>query len=158
MTDQLSLLADQPGPTLVLLSLQPEYMAQVRSGSKRYEYRRVYRKDRTVAFIYENQPVGAVTAAIDFRQPIIAEPSEIGRLADEVLPGSAQGILEYMEGLALGYAIPIECWTDVSPMTRADLRRVHPTFAPPQSYVVLQNFPPLRDRLLKGLPHGWLDR
>jgi predicted transcriptional regulator len=153
VTEQLSLLAGPRIPSLILLSLQPQYMAQVRSGSKRYEYRRAYRKDRTVAFIYENQPVGAVTAAIDFREPIVAEPSEIGRLAEEVVPGSAKGIVEYLDGLPLGYAIPIERWTDVAPMTRADLRRVHPAFAPPQSYVVLDNFPALRDRL----PEGWLN-
>jgi predicted transcriptional regulator len=68
MPDQLSLITTSE-PTPIMLSLQPQYMQEIRKGTKRYEYRRKYRRERTRAFIYENAPLGAVTAVLELDEP-----------------------------------------------------------------------------------------
>lgn len=153
MADQLSLHAVTE-PTSVLLSLQPQYMREIREGTKQYEYRRKYRSEPTRAFIYENAPVGAVTAVLELDEPIIAPPAEIARIADEARAGHGESVLDYMRGLDVGYAVPIRAWQDIIPVGQQELRSVHPRFTAPQSYVLLDRSPAVRDLIMERWLRG----
>lgn len=153
MPDQLSLVTTSE-PTPIMLSLQPAYMQQIRDGSKHYEYRRKYRTEPTRAFIYENAPVGAVTAVLELDEPIVAPPEEIARIADSVRAGHGASVLEYMCGLDVGFAVPIRAWRDIEPVDQQELRSVHPPFAPPQSYVLLDRYPLVRDLVMERWRRG----
>lgn len=153
MPEQLSLVTTSE-PTPIMLSLQPQYMQQIRDGSKHYEYRRKYRTERTRAFIYENAPVAAVTAVLELDEPIVAPPDEIARIADGVRAGHGASVLEYMAGLDVGFAVPIRAWNDIDPVDQDELRSVHPPFAPPQSYVLLDRCPPVRDLVMERWRRG----
>lgn len=153
MPDQLSLITTSE-PTPIMLSLQPQYMQEIREGTKCYEYRRKYRKERTRAFIYENAPVGAVTAVLELDEPIVAPPSEIARIADGVRRGHGASVLEYMRGLDVGFVVPIRAWEDIEPVGQQALRSVHPQFVPPQSYVLLDRYPPVRDLVMEHWRRG----
>lgn len=150
MDEQLSLDGGPPA-TLLLMSLRPAFMAEIRAGEKQFEYRRKYRRGPTRVFIYENAPVSAVTAMIDFGAPTIATPEEIAEMADALRPGHGEAILEYMSGLEQGFVVPIEGWREVGPIGIEELRAAHPRFAPPQSYMLLASAPALRELLLASV-------
>ncbi len=50
----------------VLMSIREEYYNDIIAGKKKYEYRKVYRKSETTAFIHVSKTKKAVLAIIDF--------------------------------------------------------------------------------------------
>lgn len=137
----------------LLLSLRPPYYHQMKAGTKRYEYRRRFVAQPCTTFLYlgttpRDELSGTVPARVEFGQPIIDHPDRIGQLAESQKPGSGASIVTYMAGLDRGYAIPIRELTDIPPVRREELRRCWPAFRPPQSYLVLNNFPVLLNLLL----------
>ncbi len=132
----------------LLLSLRPPYYYQMKAGTKRYEYRRRFVSRPCTTFLYlgttPHDPLSStIPARVEFGRPIIDQPSRIAELAERHKPGSSASIIQYMAGLDHGYAIPILELTDITPITLAELRRHLPSFTPPQSYLVVNNFPEL---------------
>jgi predicted transcriptional regulator len=141
----------------LLLSLRPPYYYQMKAGTKRYEYRRRFVSRPCTCFLYLSttplDPLSSnVPARVEFGPPIIEHPSKIGELAEQQRPGSSASILAYLAGLDRGYAIPILSVTDIEPVPIDELRRHHPTFTAPQSYLVLNNFPELLRVLMARSP------
>ncbi|NKC19987.1 hypothetical protein CWC29_014315 [Pseudoalteromonas sp. S4498] len=129
---------------LLLLSLQPQYWQLVLSGEKKFEYRRLFRKDAVQAYIYLSSPRKEIVGFIDFDVPLISSPKEIADLAESQSPGSYKGMMEYLGTRDNGFAIPILSYDSFEGIPLADLRERF-GFTAPQSYLVLDNNPALRD-------------
>jgi len=135
--------------THVMLSLKPIYLQRMRQGKKKYEYRRKFVRKPTIAFIYANDPVQAVCAKVEFDPPIIGPIEYISQIAESEREGGGKSILEYMAGLKEGYAIPVKEVYDIELVAASELKKLRPQFRPPQSYIILDNFPELLSFLLQ---------
>lgn len=149
---------EEMGPKpLILLSLQPQYWQLVLNGSKKYEYRRLFREDAVQAYIYLSTPRKEIAGFIDFDIPLIRPPVEIADLAEIQSPGSRQGMMDYLGDRKQSYAIPILFHESFAPIPLSMLRERF-GFIAPQSYLVLDKHPELRDfirarHLLEGRTH-----
>jgi len=141
---------------LLILSLQPRYWPMILDGSKRYEYRRVFRPDAMRAYIYLSTPRKAICGFVDFGTPIIGTPAQIAELAERQCAGSRPGMLDYLQGKVQGYAIPILACHDIAPIPLEVLVEEF-GFTAPQNYLMLEHHPHLRDFLARhdsGGNHG----
>jgi len=138
----------------LLLSLRPPYYYQMKAGTKKYEYRRKFVHQATTTFLYlgatPSDPLsGSIPAKVQFGMPIVDHPSRIGELAESQKPGSSASILAYMAGRDKGYAIPVLSVEEIEAVKLAELKARFPRFCPPQSYLVLNNYPDLLAFLLE---------
>ena len=122
--------------TLILLSLNPQYWRL-----KEYGYRRRFPKDAVQAYIYLTSPRMEIAGFVDFDDPIIGPPQE---LADRIAPHKRQEMLDYFGAKPQGFLSPIIYSESFEPIPLRVLRE-HFNFHPPQSYLVLDNHPKLRD-------------
>lgn len=144
MKGQLSLIEEKP--ITVLMSLREEYFNAMVKGTKRFEYRTRYLKDRSSAYIYISKTKKSIVAKIEFGEPIIGNAREIALLAEKEEPGCYDSILEYLYN-DVGYAIPVESITSIEELTLAELKERFPNFVVPQSYYILDKKPELFDFL-----------
>lgn len=129
-------------PVQILLSLKEEYFDEIKSGKKRYEYRKRYVETPSVAYIYCSSPVQAIKGIVQFDAPIVGTPEEISAISEEET-GEGKLTAEYLKGRDKGYAIPVLSWTELPPITLQEIQFHFPNFAPPQSYYRLDNKPDL---------------
>jgi predicted transcriptional regulator len=132
----------------ILMSLLPDPYQQIKSGTKKYEYRKRYRKNATKAFIYVSRSTKEISAIIEFGKPIIDEPEVISELAEQNNPGTGKGIYEYLRDFKEGYAIPVLSFQEIEPVSLKELRDLFPGFTVPQSYLILNKKPELLSFLL----------
>ncbi len=126
----------------------------MKAGTKKYEYRRKFVHQSTTTFLYLGatpaDPLsGSIPAKVQFGVPIVDHSSRIGELAEDQKPGSSASILAYMAGREKGYAIPVLSVEEIEAVKLADLKARFPRFCPPQSYLVLNNYPDLLAFLLE---------
>jgi predicted transcriptional regulator len=138
----------------LLLSLRPPYYYQMKAGTKKYEYRIKFVQQPTTTFLYLGatplDPLsGSIPAKVQFGVPIVDHPSRIGELAESQKPGSSASILQYMADREKGYAIPVLSVEEIETVKLAELKARFPHFCPPQSYMVLNNYPDLLAFLLE---------
>jgi predicted transcriptional regulator len=147
----MSLIAHDTGPTEVLLSLAEEYWQLIRDGVKPYEYRRMYRRDRTRAFIVTTGPTSGLVGYLEFGEPIIRPPQEIAALAESIRPGNGASVLAYLSDRPSGFAIPIDRVFVGPRVSIGKLRRDVGPVPVPQSYVLVQ-----RNAALARFLHSWM--
>ncbi len=143
----------------LLLSLRPPYYYQMKAGTKKYEYRRKFVHQPTTTFLYIGaspaDPLsGSIPAKVQFGVPIVDHPSRIGELAEGQKPGSSASILAYMAEREKGYAIPVLSVEEIETVRLTELKARFPRFCPPQSYLVLNNYPDLLAFLLERSRKG----
>lgn len=126
----------------LLLSLHPGPYDQIKSGRKKYEYRRKFIDGPSRAFIYVTSPVKAISGLIEIGAPIIDTPKRIAEIAEKEKCGSGHGTKEYLNGLEKGYAIPILSFWEIKPVGLEELREKF-QFSAPQSYMYLSHKPHL---------------
>jgi predicted transcriptional regulator len=132
----------------IILSLNPIPFENIFNGSKKYEYRRKFLKEAISAFIYVSSPVKEMRGYIEFGKPIFDKIDRIAEIAEQEKPGGRQGILKYMEGLEMGFAIPILTFRKIQPLSLEELRS-HYNFTAPQSYINLESNPKLEEALMR---------
>ncbi len=140
MEGQLSFF-EQTKPT-VLLSLREEYLEEMLSGKKKYEYRTRYLKEPTTAFIYISKTKKSIVAKVDFGYPIIGDAKTIALLAEECEPGCYDAMIEYLYN-DIGYAIPVESIELLEEIEANEIKKIFPDFVVPQSYYILDKKPEL---------------
>lgn len=144
-SEQMSLPFIEREKPLILLSLQPQYWDMILEGAKKYEYRRLFRKDAVNAYIYVSTPRKEIVGFVEFAEPIIDSPENIASFAEKQRPGSQKPMLDYMKNCDVGYAIPILSYEAIKPLSLKILRDYFPNFTAPQNYIVLDNNPQLLD-------------
>ena len=129
--------------TQILLSLQPQYWRSIAGGEKNYEYRRNFRSDAVLAYIYASYPTQAIVGLVEFEEPIVGSVETIVMIGERDAAGSSVALRRYFSGLARAYAIKIASYEQFAPITLTELQSRFPCFTPPQSYIVLDNHPQL---------------
>jgi predicted transcriptional regulator len=133
-----------PRKPLILMSLKPGFWQPMLDRKKRFEYRRNFCKLPVNAYVYLSSPQQEIAGYIEFGPPIIDTPANLSKIAEEDIPGFGKLIDEYLEGKTTAFAAPIITCQSIPPIPLAQLRKEF-NFRPPQSYLMLDNFPPLRD-------------
>lgn len=127
----------QVPPVEIVLSLQDLAFQMIRSGVKKFEYRRRWRAGPCVAFIYRSGKIKGVAARMFLGEPIYGSPGEIGELAEKAITGNGRAVEEYLQKTGGGYAIPIKKFEEFPIVTLAELRNVG--FNPPQFFFYLRS-------------------
>lgn len=141
---------DYTAADIIILSLQPYAYDLIRSGTKKMEYRRRFRKRPTVGVIYVSSPVKEIRGFMLMGEPIIDTPKRIGDLAESLIPGNGETVYEYLKDQKQGYAIPIKQYTEMEPVSLERLRSDF-DFEAPQSYVGAGTYPKLINYLIEEI-------
>lgn len=94
----------------VILSIKPEFVKQIFSGKKKFEYRKVLfkRNDISTIVIYATKPYGKVVGEFDIDDIIVDKPYELWERTKEFSGISKSYFSDYFKGKDLGYAIKIK--------------------------------------------------
>lgn len=106
----------------ILMSIHKQYIDQMKKGTKKYEYRSKYRKEKTLLIMYETSPTMAITAIAKMGKP-------------KTIPSTDKYNL----------AIPVEKIYSVKKIKLKYIQKSFPKFKAPQSYLVLENNPKLKN-------------
>ena len=132
----------------LLISLKKEYYDMIKDGSKKYEYRRNFRRYPTTAFVYLTSPDKVVPGFIKFGHPIIGTPKKISRFAENQRTGHGRAVFEYLKGAKESFAIPINSLFEFNePIHFDNMKKIDPAIAAPQSFIIMNT----RAALLKFL-------
>ncbi len=133
--------------TYVLMSLQEKHYNEIKSGRKRYEFRKRYCKSQTTAFIYVSKKIKAIKAIITFGEPIYGTSEEISEISEKSNPNSYSSMMEYLNK-GNGVALPIIEMYEIKEVPLEELREKFEGFTAPQSYYKLNKKPELLQFLL----------
>jgi predicted transcriptional regulator len=128
----------------------PSLFERILSGIKKYEYRRKFLKEAVNAFIYVSTPVKEIRGFIEFGEPLYDKVDKIAEIADQETLGGGGGIVEYLEGLDMGYAIPVISCRTIQSLSLEELRNNF-NFTAPQSYIYVESIPKLQEILNQRL-------
>lgn len=127
---------------IVLMSIREEYYNKILDGSKKYEYRSRYLKEKSYAYVYISKTKKSVVAKITFGMPIIGNAKQIAKLAEKEEPGCYNEMIKYLYN-NIGYAIPIESINVIKEIPLEEIKKFFPNFVVPQSYYILDKKPEL---------------
>lgn len=89
----------------ILISINPEHVANIINGTKKYEYRKVAAKqDISSILIYETSPVKRVVAEAKIVDVLILSPNELWEETKEYSGITKKFFDEYFEGRDIAYA------------------------------------------------------
>lgn len=117
----------------VLISIHPQYAAEIYAGTKKFELRKRVPKVSigTLCLIYETTPVTRVTGCFRFGSAITFRVHDADPLFIHACRVTTEAFYHYYEGREFGYAITIHqpCqFSPTYPLSTFGLTR------PPQSY------------------------
>lgn len=94
----------------VLLSIKPEFVAEIISGKKRYEYRKSIfkRNDISSVVVYATKPYGKIVGEFEIENIIIDDPKNIWKQTKEFSGITKSFFNNYFEGRQKGFAIQIK--------------------------------------------------
>lgn len=124
---------------VILLSIREPYFQDMLEGNKKYEYRKMFRKQPTKAIIYISKTKKSIVGMIDFAQPIIDTSAQIAHLAEQEGECAYQEMIDYLGEDKQGYAIPVnKIYLFEEEYKIHDLRQANINFMAPQSYMILR--------------------
>jgi len=141
----------------LLMSIRPNYAAQIFDGTKTVELRRVRPRltSGDLVLVYASSPVKALLGAFEVSRVIAAAPSKLWKRTGRKARTTREQFDDYFNGAALGYGIVLKrTWLLTKPMGLAKLRERHSSFRPPQSYHYLTDKQAKRIGLLRVLGNG----
>nr|WP_305121104.1 ASCH domain-containing protein [Pedobacter xinjiangensis] len=116
------------------MSIEPEFVAKIFSGEKRFEYRKAIFSNEAVktVVIYSTMPIGRVVGEFEVNSILTDSPEEVWKKTKE-LSGIKESFLnEYFDGRDKAYAIKIE--KAIMYENPKDLSEVINRKVPPQSF------------------------
>lgn len=93
----------------VLLSIKPEFVAQILDGTKKFEFRKnsFKRADVKTVVVYSTMPVGKVVGEFTIEDVISEHPEELWHITKKTAGISKQFFDEYYQGREKGTAIKV---------------------------------------------------
>ena len=128
----------------IFLSFRPEYFRPVLYGIKKYEYRKRFCAEETIAYLYLSGKVRQVVGIMELGKPIRLDDTR-----DKYLdyPDTLKRVDEYIKSKDIN-AIPIKSLSLFkNPLTLESIRKEIPNFMPPQMYFLLDNHLKLKQLL-----------
>lgn len=122
----------------VLLSIKPQFVEEIISGRKKFEYRkRIFKKNVDTVVIYSTMPVGKIIGEFLIDKIIDESIEELWNQTSE-FSGISEGFFrEYFNERQTGYAIKIKKFVKYKkPISPKDVLK---NFVAPQSYMYVEN-------------------
>ena len=130
----------------IFLSFRPEYFRPLLYGIKKYEYRKRFCDEETIAYLYLSGKSRQVVGIMELGKPIRLDITRDNYLD---YPNTLKRVDEYIKSKDIN-AIPIKSLSLFkNPLTLEDIRKEIPSFMPPQMYFVLDNHLKLKKLLEK---------
>lgn len=128
----------------ILLSFRSEYFGPLLYGIKKYEYRKRFCNEETIAYLYLSGKSRQVVGIMELGKPIRLDNTRNNYLD---YPDTLKRVDKYIESKDIN-AIPIKSLSLFkNPLSLEDIRKEIPTFMPPQMYFVLDNHLKLKQLL-----------
>ena len=119
----------------ILLSIKPEYVERILSGSKKYEFRkRLANKSVDKILMYSTAPTMKVVGEVQILETISASPTALWESTKEFAGISRNKYREYYKGCKVAYAYQLGQVTRYEPPK--ELIEFNVKF-PPQSFIYL---------------------
>ena len=120
----------------IFLSFRPEYFGPLLYGIKKYEYRKRFCDEETIAYLYLSGKSRQVVGIMELGKPIRLDDTRDNYLE---YPDTLKRVDEYIKSKDIN-AIPIKSLALFKkPLTLEDIRKEISDFMPPQMYFVLDN-------------------
>ncbi len=132
----------------ILISLRQEQYELILNGSKKYEYRTRFTKNKTRAFVYISKTIKKIVAIIDFDTPIKGTCHEIAKFAQDYDEADYDEFVTWLNGRECN-AIPIENIYLIKPIEISVIKENFCNFTVPQSYYKLNQKEELLNFLTK---------
>lgn len=122
----------------ILLSINPEYVEKIFSGTKKYEYRRSIFKNKEVKtiLIYSTSPVKKIVGEFSIEKIIEGTPNELWNLSPNNTGISKEKFENYFSKKEKGYAIKIG---RIKKYKQPKLLEEFSIKLPPQSFLYLND-------------------
>ena len=128
----------------IFLSFRPEYFRPLLYGIKKYEYRKRFCDEETIAYLYLSGKSRQVIGIMELGKPIRLDYTRDNYID---YPDTLKRVDEYIESNDIN-AIPIKSLSLFkNPLSLEDIRKEIPNFMPPQMYFVLDNHLKLKQLL-----------
>lgn len=89
----------------ILISINPEHVANIINGSKKYEYRKVAPKqDISSIVIYETSPIKRIVSEVEIIDVLVLPPNELWEETKDYSGITKKFFEEYFEGREVAYA------------------------------------------------------
>lgn len=93
----------------VILSIKPEYIAEIKAGRKRFEFRKAIFKERVEkVYIYASSPISLVVGEFQPVDILCDNPDRIWEITRDYSGISEQFYKDYFAGRNVAYAIVIQ--------------------------------------------------
>lgn len=117
----------------VLLSIKPEFVREIISGRKRFEFRkRLFKQSVDAVVIYASKPVGLIVGEFTIDKILTETPNALWKKTKKYSGITKEFFWEYFEGREKGYAIKIKQFFEYAdPINPFELME---NFSAPQSY------------------------
>ena len=93
----------------VILSIKPEFVEEIVSGEKQYEYRKILFKQKVdTVYIYASRPIGKIVGEFKLEEIICDTPENIWKLTKEQSGVTKKFFDKYYEGKDKGVALKIK--------------------------------------------------
>ena len=130
--------------TKIFLSFRPEYFGPLLYGIKKYEYRKRFCAEETIAYLYLSGKSRQVIGIMELGKPIRLDDTRDNYID---YPDTLKRVDEYIESKDIN-AIPIKSLSLFkNPLSLEDIRKEISDFMPPQMYFVLDNHLKLKQLL-----------
>jgi predicted transcriptional regulator len=118
----------------ILLSIKPNFVAEISSGKKIFEFRKILykRRDLKRIVVYSSSPVCRVVGEIEVDDILCDTPSKIWDRTKTAAGISKMSFDKYFEGKNIAYAIKIKSFKPYSEPMRLEMK--YPGITPPQSF------------------------
>lgn len=137
----------------IFLSFKSEYFRPLLYGIKKYEYRKRFCSEETIAYLYLSGQSRKVIGILELGIPIRLDKTRNDYVN---YPDTLKRVDEYISR-GVKNAIPIKSLTLFkNPLSLNDIRKEIPNFMPPQMYYVLDNQSELKRMLLSRKVGGKL--
>ena len=128
----------------IFLSFKSEYFGPLLYGIKKYEYRKRFCDEETIAYLYLSGKARQVVGIMELGKPIRLDNTRDNYIG---YPSTLKRVDKYIESKNIN-AIPIKSLSLFkNPLSLEDIRKEIPTFMPPQMYFVLDNHLKLKQLL-----------
>lgn len=93
----------------VVLSIKPEYVAEIKAGRKRFEFRKaIFKQKVEKVYIYASSPVSKVVGEFQLVDVLVGTPDEIWVITQNYAGITKVFFNEYFKGRTIAYAIEIK--------------------------------------------------
>ena len=119
----------------ILLSIKPEYVERIFSGSKKYEFRkRLANKSVSKILMYSTAPIMKVVGEVQIVETISASPTALWECTKKFAGISRDKYREYYKGCKVAYAYRLGQVTRYEPPKELSEFNIN---LPPQSFIYL---------------------